>query len=160
MNNQKETGIGPNTNFYVWLCVKNYTLHIQIKIRPFSWRDYSNKEELNFVFKKVGRRNRNSDHEWNNFFCTTTVFLIDLKIISGKQTPFKDRTSRASLILVMVNRLIVGDHHRVWWSEGPWAWWSPNKATSGQSYIQFMLVNYDSRAVIWCNFKSGMTLES
>ena len=31
---------------------------------------------------------------------------------------------------------------------------------SGQSYKHFTLVNYDSRAVIWSNFQSGMTLES
>ena len=31
---------------------------------------------------------------------------------------------------------------------------------SGQSYKQFMLVNYDSRVVIWGIFKSGTTLES
>ena len=30
----------------------------------------------------------------------------------------------------------------------------------GQSYKHFTLVNYYSRAVIWGNFKSGMTLES
>ena len=30
----------------------------------------------------------------------------------------------------------------------------------GQSYKQFTIVIYDSRVVIWGNFKSGMTLES
>ena len=30
----------------------------------------------------------------------------------------------------------------------------------GQSYKHFMLVNYDSRVVIWGIFQSGMTLES
>ena len=30
--------------------------------------------------------------------------------------------------------------------------------TSGQSYKHFMLVNYDSRVVIWGIFQSGMTL--
>ena len=32
--------------------------------------------------------------------------------------------------------------------------------TSGQSYKHFMLVNYDSRIVIWGIFQSGTTLES
>ena len=32
--------------------------------------------------------------------------------------------------------------------------------TSGQSYKHFMLVNYDSRVVIWGIFKSATTLES
>ena len=32
--------------------------------------------------------------------------------------------------------------------------------TSGQSYKQFTIVIYDSRVVIWGNFKSGTTLES
>ena len=32
--------------------------------------------------------------------------------------------------------------------------------TSGQSYKHFMLVNYDSRVVIWGIFQSGTTLES
>ena len=32
--------------------------------------------------------------------------------------------------------------------------------TSGQSYKLFMIVIYDSRVVIWGNFKSGTTLES
>ena len=32
--------------------------------------------------------------------------------------------------------------------------------SSGQSYKHFMIVNYDSRVVIWGNFKSGTTLES
>ena len=31
---------------------------------------------------------------------------------------------------------------------------------SGQSYKQFTIVIYDSRVVIWGNFKSGTTLES
>ena len=31
---------------------------------------------------------------------------------------------------------------------------------SGQSYKQFTLVIYNSRVVIWGNFKSGTTLES
>ena len=31
---------------------------------------------------------------------------------------------------------------------------------SGQSYKHFTLVNYDSRVVIWGNFKLGTTLES
>ena len=31
---------------------------------------------------------------------------------------------------------------------------------SGQSYKGSMIVNYDSRVVIWGNFKSGTTLES
>ena len=31
--------------------------------------------------------------------------------------------------------------------------------TCGQSYKHFTLVNYNSRVVIWGNFKSGMTLE-
>ena len=31
--------------------------------------------------------------------------------------------------------------------------------TSGQSYKQFTLVNYNSRVVIWGIFKSGTTLE-
>ena len=31
--------------------------------------------------------------------------------------------------------------------------------TSGQSYKGSTIVNYDSRVVIWGNFKSGMTLE-
>ena len=35
-----------------------------------------------------------------------------------------------------------------------------HKLISGQSYKTFMLVNYDSRVVIWGIFKSGMTLES
>ena len=30
----------------------------------------------------------------------------------------------------------------------------------GQSYKHFMLVNYDSRVVIWGIFQSGTTLES
>ena len=30
----------------------------------------------------------------------------------------------------------------------------------GQSYKHFMLVNYNSRVVIWGIFKSGMNLES
>ena len=29
----------------------------------------------------------------------------------------------------------------------------------GQSYKHFTIVNYDSRVIIWGNFKSGMTLE-
>ena len=33
-------------------------------------------------------------------------------------------------------------------------------STYPQSYKHFMLVNYDSRVVIWGIFKSGMTLES
>ena len=33
-------------------------------------------------------------------------------------------------------------------------------AISGQSYKQFMLVNYDPRVVIWSVFQSGTTLES
>ena len=32
--------------------------------------------------------------------------------------------------------------------------------SSGQSYKTFMLVNYDSRVVIWGIFKSGTTTES
>ena len=32
--------------------------------------------------------------------------------------------------------------------------------TSGQSYKGSMIVNYDSRVVIWGIFKSGTTLES
>ena len=32
--------------------------------------------------------------------------------------------------------------------------------TSGQSYKQFTIVIYDSRVVIWGNFKSNTTLES
>ena len=32
--------------------------------------------------------------------------------------------------------------------------------TSGQSYKGSTVVNYDSRVVIWGNFKSGTTLES
>ena len=35
-----------------------------------------------------------------------------------------------------------------------------NSETSGQSYKHFMLVNYDSRVVIWGIFQSGTTLES
>ena len=34
------------------------------------------------------------------------------------------------------------------------------KTFSGQSYKGPTIVNYDSRAVVWGNFKSGMTLES
>ena len=36
----------------------------------------------------------------------------------------------------------------------------PLTTFSGQSYKQFTIVIYDSRIVIWGNFKSGMTLES
>ena len=32
--------------------------------------------------------------------------------------------------------------------------------TFGHCYKHFMLVNYDSRVIIWGIFKSGMTLES
>ena len=35
-----------------------------------------------------------------------------------------------------------------------------NSETSGQSYKQFTIVIYDSRVVIWGNFKSNTTLES
>ena len=34
------------------------------------------------------------------------------------------------------------------------------KETSGQSYKGSTIVNYDSRVIIWGNFKSGTTLES
>ena len=37
---------------------------------------------------------------------------------------------------------------------------SGSDSISGQSYKHFTLVNYDSRVVIWGNFKSGTTLES
>ena len=33
-------------------------------------------------------------------------------------------------------------------------------ATCGQSYKHFMLVNYDSRVIIWDIFQSGTTQES
>ena len=36
----------------------------------------------------------------------------------------------------------------------------PNPPGCGQSYKQFTIVIYDSRVVIWGNFKSGTTLES
>ena len=35
-----------------------------------------------------------------------------------------------------------------------------NHQACGQSYKHYMLVNYDSRVVIWGIFQSGMTLES
>ena len=38
---------------------------------------------------------------------------------------------------------------------------APNRhKTSGQSYETFMLINYDSRVLIWGIFQSGTTLES
>ena len=35
-----------------------------------------------------------------------------------------------------------------------------NGLSSGQSYKQFTIIIYNSRAIIWGNFKSGTTLES
>ena len=39
-------------------------------------------------------------------------------------------------------------------------WMMNTSVTSGQSYKHFMLVNYDSRFVIWGIFELGTTLES
>ena len=41
-----------------------------------------------------------------------------------------------------------------------WQMMCGNANTSGQSYKHFMLVNYNSRVVIWGIFQSGTNLES
>ena len=51
-----------------------------------------------------------------------------------------------------------GGGHQCWWILTP-AHSMQVSNTSGQSYKQFTIVIYDSRVVIWGNFKSGTTLE-
>ena len=57
----------------------------------------------------------------------------------------------------MANEKIIAREREGWKSRFRGHSW---REPSGQSYKHFTLVNYDSRVVIWGNFKSGTTLES